>query len=355
MPDLIRFDFDPTVAPFGLSIRLETLALCGVIFMVLLLIALRAGRAPLAEVPIITEARGPRGSDGRLRRDDLILIAFGVVPGAVVGGRLSYVLIHLDYYLANPGAIFDPGQGGLGLTLAVVMGILSGLAVARLLSAPVERWLHVAAVPVLLGLGFGKLSLLYGGAGQGSYSDSPLATSYVGSGPWGSLNPGFPALPSQAIEGVLVLLGAAVVMLVPPLLRLRLRPWGRFVRPGWSPRREWWLLSGSNGFAAVIALWIVTRFAAAFTWRDARILGPFNTEQIVLLVVLMLVLAAPSTPADMRALRRHVAVWRAARAAAARARRDAEAPAGGEVQTDAQAAAEPGGRAADQPNRARPG
>jgi Prolipoprotein diacylglyceryl transferase len=324
VPDLIRFDFDPTASPFGLSIRLETLALCGVILLVLVLTALRAGRAPVPDVATAAVSRGspadPRGSrasGGRLRRDDLILIGFGVVPGAVVGGRLSYVLVHLDYYLANPGAITDPGQGGLGLTLAVVLGVLSGLAVARLLSAPIERWLHVAGVPVLLGLGLGKLALLLGGAGQGSYSDSSVATSYVGAGPWGSLNPDIPALPSQAIEGILVLLAAAVVMLVPLLLRVRLRPWRSIVRPGWSPRREWSMLSGSGGFATVIAVWIVARFAAAFTWRDAHILGPFNTEQIVLLVVLGLVVAALSVPADLRAVRKHWAAWRAARASAA--------------------------------------
>jgi hypothetical protein len=321
--DVIRFDFDPTASPFGLSIRLETLALCGVIFLVLVLTALRAGRAPVPDVTTVSvaretaaDSRGSRASGGRLRRDDLILIGFGVVPGAVVGGRLSYVLVHLDYYLTKPGAITDPSQGGLGLTLAVVLGVLSGLAVARLLSAPIERWLHVAGVPVLLGLGLGKLALMLGGAGQGSYADSSLATSYVGAGPWGSLNPDFPALPSQAIEGVLVLLAAAVVMLVPLLLRVRFRPWRSIVRPGWSPRREWSMLGGANGFATVLALWIVARFAAAFTWRDARILGPFNTEQIVLLVVLGLVVAAPSAPADLRSARRNWAAWRVARAAA---------------------------------------
>ena len=113
-----------------------------------------------------------------------------------------------------------------------------------------------------------------------------------------------------------MLLAAAVVMLIPLLLRVRFRKWGSIVRPGWSPRREWSVLSGGNGFATVIALWIAVRFAAAFTWRDARILGPFNTEQIVLLVVLGLVVAAPSMPSDLRAARRHWAAWRAARAAA---------------------------------------
>ena len=329
---MIRFDFDPTVAPFGLSIRLETLALSGVILMVLVLIALRAGRPPVTDVAAAAvlrdtardtavESHGARAAGGRLRRDVLILIAFGVIPGAVVGGRLSYILIHLDYYNANPGALVDPSQGGLGLALAVALGILSGLAVARLLDAPIERWLHLAGVPVLLGLGFGKLTLLLGGVGQGRYSNSSLATSYVGSGPWGSLNPDFPALPSQAIEGILVLLVAAGVMLVPLLLRLRLRRWRRVARPGWSPRREWSMLNGSTGFATVIALWIVARFVAAFTWRDAHVLGPLNAEQIVLLVFLVAVVVSPSLPADVRKVRAHWSAWRAARAAAAKAGR----------------------------------
>jgi hypothetical protein len=340
VPEVIRFDFDPTVAPFGLSIRLETLALSGVILMVLVLIALRAGRVPVTDVTtaavsrdtardMAVESHGARAAGGRLRRDELILIAFGVIPGTVVGGRLSYILIHLDYYNANPGALVDPSQGGLGLTLAVALGILSGLAVARLLDAPIERWLHLAGVPVLLGLGFGKLALLLGGVGQGSYSDSRLATSYVGSGPWGSLNPDFPALPSQAIEGVLVLLVAAGVMLAPLLLRLRVRPWRRVARPGWSPRREWSMLNGSTGFATVIALWIVARFVAAFTWRDAHVLGPLNAEQIVLLVVLAAVVVSQSLPANVRRVRAHRSAWRAAGAAAAKARRRTAGSIGG--------------------------
>ncbi|HEX7496567.1 MAG TPA: hypothetical protein VF349_08025, partial [Candidatus Limnocylindrales bacterium] len=102
MLDVIRFDFDPAVSPFGLTVRLETLALGGVVLLVLVLIALAAGRA---SGPIDAERHDAAGSRsravGQLRRDDLILIAFGVVPGAVVGGRLGYGLIHLDYYRAN--------------------------------------------------------------------------------------------------------------------------------------------------------------------------------------------------------------------------------------------------------------
>jgi len=120
----IRLDFDPSTTVFGLSIRLETLALAGVILLALIVAALASGRVRVAAAP----ADGVDVPDEpKLRRDDLILIAFGAVPGAVLGGRLGYALVHFDYYAANPKAVTDPGQGGFDLTLAVAVGTLTAL------------------------------------------------------------------------------------------------------------------------------------------------------------------------------------------------------------------------------------
>jgi prolipoprotein diacylglyceryltransferase len=311
--DAISFDFDPTVAAFGLTVRLETLALGGVIFLVLVLTALRAGRVqPRADD---TGSRSGE-SGGRLRRDDLILIGFGVVPGAVLGGRLGYGLVHLDYYQVNPSALADPGQGGLALTMAVVFGTLSGIAVAKLLAAPIGRWLSVAGLPVLLGLGLGKLAMMLGGTGQGAYSDASWATSYVGPGPWGSINPDYSALPSQALEGGLVLLAAALLVIAPVLLRLRVRRGRRAVRPGWSPGREWPWLVGGRGFVTILFAWAVARFLAAFTWRDARVLGPLCAEQIVLLGLVAALVAVPVGLSGLKPLGRQWVSWRTEQAAA---------------------------------------
>jgi prolipoprotein diacylglyceryltransferase len=318
----IRLDFDPSTTVFGLSIRLETLALAGVIFFVLLLAALVSGRSRVAAAPV----EGVAAADvPKLRRDDLILIAFGAVPGAVVGGRLGYALIHFDYYSASPKAITDPGQGGFDLTLGVVVGTLTAIAVARLLAAPVGRWLSVASLPVLLGLGLGKLTMVLGGAGQGSYSDASWATSYVRPGPWGSINPNFPAVPSQAIEGGLVLAVAILVLFVPFALRLRVRRWWRIVRPGLAPRRKWSVVTGGRRYMTVLGLWALVRFAVAFTWRDGRVLGPFGADQLILLLVAVVALIGQAVPMASRRVR---AAWEALRAGwAARraARRDAKA------------------------------
>ena len=331
MPATIQLDFDPSASILGLSIRLETLALAGIVFLVLVLVAIGSGRIGAGAIAVDDAARRALP---KLRRDDLILIAFGAVPGAVVGGRLDYVLLHLDYYRADNAAIADPAQGGFGLTLAVVAGTITGIAVARLLAAPVARWLGVAAVPVLLGLGLSKLAMALGGGGQGGYSTASWATSYVHAGDWGSVNPSFPAVPSQLIEGGLVLAGVAILMIPPALLRFRVRRWGRIARPGRAPRHDWRYLSGWRRYLVALGLWAVARFAVAFTWRDARVLGSLDVEQIILLVLAAFTIVALQMPMVGRAIRRAwvaLAARRAAGRAARTARIVAEAEASGVV------------------------
>lgn len=280
---VIRLDFDPTVNWLGLTVRLETLAIAAAVFVAIALAGIGAGRLQARIDRLGTNDDAER--QPRLRRDDLILIAFGAVPGAVVGGRLGYGLIHLDYYRANPAALGDPGQGSLALTAGVLLGVLGALGVARLLAAPIRRWLHVASVPLLIGLGLSKFAMMLGGAGQGQYSDSSWATSYVRPGPWESSNPGLSALPSQALEGGLVLLVALLILVVPVLARFRLRRWRRIVRPGWAARRDWVVLRGGSRFATALCLWAIARIFAAFTWRDAQVFGPFGAEQLILLAI----------------------------------------------------------------------
>ena len=321
----VSFDFSPSTSILGLSVRLETLALAGVVFVVLVLAALGSGRSKV----LVANADGEVLDAGpRLRRDDLILIAFGAVPGAVVGGRLGYGLIHFDYYSSDPRALFDPGQGGFELTLAVALGTLTAVAVARLLAAPVGRWLGVAALPVMLGLGLGKLGMALGGVGQGAYWDGSWATTYAGSGPWGSDNPSYAAIPSQLIEGGAVLAAVVLLLILPFLIRLRLRRSGRLAHPGLAPKREMRFLIGRGRYLTALTLWALVRLFVASTWRDARVLGPLVAEQLVVILLAMAVffglpavsalrvlLALPGAVKSRRASRRAARAEKAAKAA----------------------------------------
>jgi phosphatidylglycerol:prolipoprotein diacylglycerol transferase len=257
---IVTFQFDPYAQLFGdFVVRWGTIALVVVIVVALLLAGLSA-------------------RTGGLRPDDVAFVAIGIVPGAVIGGRLGYLILHQAYYGAAPDRLLDPAVGGLELGLAVVGGFVTGAYVAGLLGGSVGQWLHVAAAPVLFVLGAGKLTMVLTGAGQGQPSTDPWATAYLGAGPWGSLLPALPSLPSQALEGVATLAILAVLTVV-----LILGAFGR--------------RDGSLFFTA-IGLWAVARALVSSTWRDPVVTGRFNAGGLVAIgiaagcAVALLVLAA---------------------------------------------------------------
>jgi prolipoprotein diacylglyceryltransferase len=240
---VVTFQFDPLVQLFGdFVVRWGSIALVVVL------------SASLVVAGILARS-------GRLRADDVAFIAVGVVPGAIIGGRIGYGLLHASYYSAAPGLLFDPSTGGLELGLAVVGGTLTGAYVASLLGTSVGRWLHVAAAPLLFALGAGKLAMVLTGSGQGLPSTASWATAYIGPGPWGSLAPALPSQPSQAYEGV-----ATLVILTGLTIALMLGAFGR--RDGRS-------------FFVGVGLWALARVVVSTTWRDPPVLGPFDAGGLV--------------------------------------------------------------------------
>jgi prolipoprotein diacylglyceryltransferase len=259
---VIQLAFDPVLKLSDTaSVRYETIGIAVVLFLGLV-VAARIGSG--------TPSVGPYVPAPGLRIDDLVFCVVGAVPGAIVGGRVGAVLDHFDYYRSNPAAIVDPDQGALTLTLAVPFAIFTAAIIARLLGAPVTRWLHAAALPMLFVLAAGKLMGVLGGTGQGLPSELPWSTAYLGPGPWGSLAPAIASHPSQVYEAGLVLLAIGGLLLASRLEVVA--------------RRD-----GAAMFVA-LGLWAIARFLVGFTWRDTPILGPLRTEQLLALVVLAIAL-----------------------------------------------------------------
>ena len=132
---------------------------------------------------------------------------------------------------------------------------------ASLLGASVGRWLHVAAAPLLFALGAGKLAMVLTGTGQGVPSDAAWATAYLGPGPWGSLVPALPSVPSQALEGI-----ATLGILAFLTLALMVGVFGR--RDG-------------RLFFVGIGLWAAARAAVSTTWRDPTVVGGLNASALI--------------------------------------------------------------------------
>ncbi len=262
---VVEFTFSPVVRIGDWAVRLDTLALAVAILACLVVAARIARRTPI-DTDQSPDDPGPGPDDpGHLRADDLLYVAVAAVPGAVIGGRLGYALVHLDYYSANSSALLDVTQGSLSLSLAVVGGVLTASIVAGLLGAPVGRWMHALVLPLLLALAGGKLAMALGGSGQGVPWDGDWATAYLGPGPWGSLAPALPSHPSQVYEALAT---AGVLLVMACLLAI-----GLFER-----------CTGA-AFLLGIALWAGARAAVASTWRDPAVLGPLRMEQVVCLAI----------------------------------------------------------------------
>jgi phosphatidylglycerol---prolipoprotein diacylglyceryl transferase len=260
---VIAFDFDPLVRFGDTTVKLETFGIALAVLVGLLLagwVATRTSAPVAAPGPVPPSGAMPADPhDANLRIYDMIFIVLAILPGAVIGGRLGYVLIHFDFYRSNLAAIVDPSQGSLELMFGVVGGALTGVYACYLLGESPGRWLHVATVPTFAAIALGKVAQAFGGAGQGQPVDLPWATSYGGDGSWGSLAPSLPSHPAQLYE-------AAVTFLI-LLLMARLLGGGLFDR-----------LDGRS-FLFAFAIWALGRAAVAFTWRDARALGSLNAEQ----------------------------------------------------------------------------
>lgn len=257
----IELAFDPVARAGPVAVRWETLGIAGAVLTALLLAAWLARRTPIdREADAWTGILGPDRAD-HPRRDDLLFLVLGAVPGAVIGGRVGYAFLHPDWYAMHPDALLDPGQGSLELVGTVLGGVVTAALVAVLLEAPVSRWFHVAAAPLLVALGLGKGAQALGGSGQGALLDAPWATSYAGAGPWGSLGADLPAHPAQLYEAAVAL----VALLVLAALALA----------GAFHRRD------GRAFAVAFGLWAMGRAAVSLTWRDDPVLGVANAGTVL--------------------------------------------------------------------------
>jgi prolipoprotein diacylglyceryltransferase len=279
------FDFDPYLRLGDYAVRWETIGAAAAILVGLVLAALVAGRIPGEDRLIGEDEVAPELADEpwHLRRDDLLFIALGAVPGAVILGRVGYGLLHADYYAGDWRALLDPGQGSLELALAVVGGTLTGIYVAALLDAPVGRWLHAAIAPLLVALGLGKAAMALGGSGQGAAHAGTWATAYLPPGPWGSPGAAIPAHPSQLLEALVT---AGVLLVVVLLARL-------------TPLRR----ADGRLFAVGIGLWALGRGLAASTWRDPAVVAGLNAGQLICLGVAGVMFGAAAVATIARARR----------------------------------------------------
>jgi phosphatidylglycerol:prolipoprotein diacylglycerol transferase len=88
--------------------------------------------------------------------DRLLDILIIVLPAAVIGARLYYVIFELDYYRYNPSEIFNIRQGGLAIHGGVILGALTALIYTRIKKLNFIDYADAAAPSLIVAQAMGR-------------------------------------------------------------------------------------------------------------------------------------------------------------------------------------------------------
>lgn len=91
-----------------------------------------------------------------IKEDDLYDVFLWLIPLAIIGARLYFVLFKLDYYLANPADIFALREGGLAIYGGVIAGVLVITLVCRKKKIPLGAMLDLIVFGLLIGQILGR-------------------------------------------------------------------------------------------------------------------------------------------------------------------------------------------------------
>ena len=91
-----------------------------------------------------------------LSTDDLINIVLWLIPAAVIGARLYYVIFRWEFYSLYPEYILAVWKGGLAIHGGVLAGILVVFFYARKKKQRFLRWADIIAPSLILGQAIGR-------------------------------------------------------------------------------------------------------------------------------------------------------------------------------------------------------
>ena len=128
-------------------------------------------------------------------------VGWWVLIGVIVGGRLGFVVVNADWFLARPLEILKIWEGGLVMYGGFILAALLGVRKARQLGMDSWRVADVGLTAGFLGQAIGRVGCLCVGDDFGSPTDVPWAITFPDPLPTGSAFPaalaGIPVHPTQ--------------------------------------------------------------------------------------------------------------------------------------------------------------
>lgn len=88
--------------------------------------------------------------------DILVDFLLFLIPAAIVGARLYYVIFKLDYYLKYPKEIFATWHGGLAIYGGVIAGVITAVIFARVRKVSFWTLADIVAPSLIFGQAIGR-------------------------------------------------------------------------------------------------------------------------------------------------------------------------------------------------------
>jgi phosphatidylglycerol:prolipoprotein diacylglycerol transferase len=99
-------------------------------------------------------------------------ISLYLILGALIGGRLGYVIFHLDYYLKNPIKMLYFRQGGLSFLGAFLIALFLCWLYVKRTKLSFWKFADIAAPSVAMGIGIARIGCFLNGCCFGVVSEN---------------------------------------------------------------------------------------------------------------------------------------------------------------------------------------
>jgi prolipoprotein diacylglyceryl transferase len=226
--------------------------------------------------------------------DDTFSVAMWGVIGGIVGARLFHVVDQWDFYARDPISILKVNEGGLAIFGMVVGGPLAGALYAWRKGLNVARLADVAAPPLILGMGIGRIGDIINGEHHGAHAQGfPLAVVYTNPNTLGEIG-----VPVHLAVGYELLLDLAIFVGLVWLARGIVRSASGRWQFNWQPR----LPRDGMLFWTYVGVYSLGRFFIQFYRQDT--VFALGLSQAQLLSVLTAMVAVWILIYQMTRLRR---------------------------------------------------
>jgi len=128
----------------------------------------------------------------------ILNLVIGIIIFALVGARVFYILIHLDYYILHPEKIIHLWEGGMVLYGGLIFSLAFSIYYIRAHNLPFSKIAGCAAPAVAFGLGIGRVGCFLNGCCYGI--PSKFGFVFPPTSPAGKIFPNQTLFPTQLLS-----------------------------------------------------------------------------------------------------------------------------------------------------------